>query len=327
VVVVDNASGDDSWKHAERLAERDHRIELIRSPHNLGLAGGVNQVLPTVGSKELVGLLPALLGVGPGDVVVHPGIAYPSYAVGAAAAGAKAFATDDVDAWAGRDDVRVVWVNSPANPHGRVLDVPELRRVVAAARNIGAVVVSDECYAELGWGPWAPDEDRPRDPARVPSILDPRVCDNSHDGLLAAYSLSKQSNLAGYRAAFVAGDGGLVGELLARRKHLGLIVPAPVQAAMVAALADDEHVAAQRRIYGARRRSLAGALERAELVVDHSEAGLYLWVRAEAGWFADRGVLVAPGGLYGRAGEGHVRVALTATDAQIADVVFRLTNS
>ncbi|MBE1875913.1 succinyldiaminopimelate transaminase [Myceligenerans pegani] len=286
----------------------------------------LDQVLPTVGSKELVGLLPSLLGVGPGDVVVHPEIAYPTYAVGAAAAGATALATDDVDAWAGRDDVRLVWVNSPANPHGRVLDVAELRRVVAAAREIGAVVVSDECYAELGWGPWAPAGGS-GDRGGVPSILDPRVCDNSHVGLLAAYSLSKQSNLAGYRAAFVAGDGELVGQLLARRRHLGLIVPAPVQAAMVAALGDDEHVAAQRRIYGARRRALAGALERAGLVVDHSEAGLYLWVRAGAERFAERGVLVAPGGLYGRAGEDHVRTALTATDAQVADVVSRLTNS
>lgn len=287
-----------------------------------------DQVLPTVGSKELVGLLPSLLGVGPGDVVVHPEIAYPTYAVGAAAAGATALATDDVDAWAGRDDVRLVWVNSPANPHGRVLDVAELRRVVSAAREIGAVVVSDECYAELGWGRWAPDGERPgEDRGGVPSILDPRVCDNSHDGLLAAYSLSKQSNLAGYRAAFVAGDRALVGQLLARRKHLGLIVPAPVQAAMVAALGDDAHVVAQRRIYGARRRSLAGALEAAGLTVDHSEAGLYLWVRADAAWFAERGVLVAPGGLYGPAGDDHVRTALTATDAQIAEVVLRLTNS
>ncbi|GAB3171821.1 succinyldiaminopimelate transaminase [Myceligenerans halotolerans] len=285
----------------------------------------LDQVLPTIGSKELVGLLPSLLGVGPGDVVVHPEIAYPTYAVGAAAAGATALATDDVDAWAGRDDVRLVWVNSPANPHGRVLDAAELRRVVAAARKIGAVVVSDECYAELGWGPWAPGAGESG--GGVPSVLDPRVCDNSHDGLLAAYSLSKQSNLAGYRAAFVAGDGALVGQLLARRKHLGLIVPAPVQAAMVAALGDDAHVAAQRQIYGARRRSLAGALENAGLTVDHSEAGLYLWVRAVAAWFAERGILVAPGALYGPAGEGHVRTALTATDAQIADVVLRLTNS
>ncbi|GAB4084776.1 succinyldiaminopimelate transaminase [Myceligenerans cantabricum] len=279
-----------------------------------------DQVLPTVGSKELVALLPSLLGIGPGDVVVHPEVAYPTYAAGVTAAGATALATDDVDEWAGRDDVRLVWVNSPGNPHGRVLGVDGLRRVVSAARQAGAVVVSDECYAELAWDdPWASDG--------VPSVLDPRVCDDSHDGLLAAYSLSKQSNLAGYRAAFLAGDAALVADLLGRRKHLGLIVPAPVQAAMVAALGDDAHVAAQRNVYAARRRSLAEALSAAGLRVDHSEAGLYLWVRAGAEWFAERGILVAPGGLYGPGGEGYVRVALTATDAQIGDAVFRITNS
>ena len=281
------------------------------------------QVLPTVGSKELVGLLPSLLGAGPGDVVVHPRIAYPTYAVGAEAAGATALATDDVADWAGRRDVRIVWVNSPANPHGRVLGVERLRQVVRKAREIGAVVVSDECYAELGWGPWAPDGEH----GGVPSILDPRVCDNSHDGLLAAYSLSKQSNLAGYRAAFLAGDAGLIGDLLTRRKHLGLIVPAPVQAAMVAALGDDAHVAAQRDVYGARRRSLAGALSAAGLRVDHSEAGLYLWVPADAAWFARRGILVTPGGVYGAAGEGHVRIALTTTDPQVAAAVARITKA
>lgn len=284
---------------------------------------GPDQVLPTVGSKELVGLLPSLLGAGPGDVVVHPRIADPTYAVGAAAAGATALPADDVAEWAGRRDVRIVWVNSPANPHGSVLDADRLRRVVDAAREIGAVVVSDECYAELGWGPWAPDGEH----GGVPSILDPRVCDNSHEGLLAAYSLSKQSNLAGYRAAFLAGDAGLIGDLATRRKHLGLIVPAPVQAAMVAALGDDAHVTAQRGVYGARRRSLADALAAAGLRVDHSEAGLYLWVRSDAEWFARRGMLVTPGEVYGAAGEGHVRIALTATDPQVAAAVARITKA
>ncbi len=108
-------------------------------------------VLPTVGSKELVGLLPSLLRLGPGDVVVHPATAYPTYDVGARLAGATPLATDQVEDWAGRDDVRLVWVNSPGNPTGEVLGVEELRAVVAAAREIGAVVVSDECYAELAW--------------------------------------------------------------------------------------------------------------------------------------------------------------------------------
>ncbi|PRZ07749.1 succinyldiaminopimelate aminotransferase [Isoptericola sp. CG 20/1183] len=293
-------------------------------------------VMPTVGSKELVGLLPSLLRLGPGDVVVHPEIAYPTYDVGARLAGATPLPADDVAAWAGRDDVRMVWVNSPSNPTGAVADVEHLRSVVTAAREVGAVVVGDECYAELPWDPrWV----GPDGSSRVPSLLDPRVNGGSHDGLLVAYSLSKQSNLAGYRAAFVAGDPALVGDLVATRKHLGMIVPSPVQAAMVAALGDADHVAAQRERYRRRREALLPALRAAGFAVDDSEAGLYLWVRPQddaagpttsrdlARWFAERGVLVGPGEFYGAAGARHVRVALTAGDDAVARAVARITGA
>ncbi|MTG88927.1 succinyldiaminopimelate transaminase [Cellulosimicrobium sp. BIT-GX5] len=287
-------------------------------------------VLPTVGSKELVGLLPSLLRLGPGDVVVHPCTAYPTYDVGARLAGATPLATDDVDAWAGRDDVRLVWVNSPSNPTGRVLDAAHLARVVAAAREIGAVVASDECYAELAWdAPYAADG--------VPSLLDPAVSGGSHERLLVTYSLSKQSSMAGYRAAFVAGDPALVADLLATRKHLGMIVPAPVQAAMVAALTDDAHVAAQREVYARRREVLVEALGAAGLQIDHSEAGLYLWTRPAGDhdgdcWrtvsdLADLGILVGPGAFYGPEGAGHVRVALTATDERVHEAAARLSGA
>ncbi len=283
-------------------------------------------VLPTLGSKELVGLLPSLLRLGSGDVVVHPEVAYPTYDVGARLAGATPVPADDVGSWAGLDRVRLVWVNSPANPTGQVRSVAELARIVAAARSVGAVVVSDECYAELAW---AGESAR----SGVPSILDPAVCDGSHEGLLVAYSLSKQSNMAGYRAAFVAGDGDLVAGLLATRKHLGMIVPGPVQAAMAAALADDAHVAAQRAVYGRRREVLVDALTAAGMVIEDSEAGLYLWARpkgpAVSCWqtvakMADLGILVGPGSFYGEAGAGHVRVALTASDERVDQAAQRL---
>ncbi|WP_282946835.1 succinyldiaminopimelate transaminase [Cellulomonas endometrii] len=290
-------------------------------------------VLPTVGSKELVALLPALLGLGAGDLVAHPAAAYPTYDVGARLAGAEPVATDDpVALLAGPrgDRVRLVWLNSPGNPDGRVLAAEDLRAVVEAARAVQArtgrpvVVASDECYAELAWDePWATDG--------VPSVLDPRVTGGDVTGLLALYSLSKQSNLAGYRAAFAAGDPALVADLLATRKHAGMIVPAPVQAAMTVALGDDAHVAEQRERYRTRRTALLGALGGAGLVVDRSAAGLYLWARPVAGdddcWatvarLADRGVLVAPGSFYGA--PRHVRVALTATDERVAAAVERL---
>jgi succinyldiaminopimelate transaminase len=277
-------------------------------------------VLPTIGSKELVAWLPTLLGLRTGDVVVHPEVAYPTYDVGARLAGATPLPADgtvQVGPTAGR--VRLIWVNSPGNPTGRVLGVEHLRKMVDWARSIGAVLASDECYAELGW-----------DGVRVPSILDPEVCGGSHEGLLAVYSTSKQSNLAGYRAAFVAGDPVLVRRLLEIRKHAGMIVPWPVQEALRVALGDDEHVAEQRARYAVRREIVATALVKAGFEIDHSEAGLYLWsTRREPCWdtvarFADRGVLVAPGEFYGAAGARHVRVALTATDERIGRLGERL---
>lgn len=283
-------------------------------------------VLPTVGSKELVAWLPSLLGLGEGDVVVHPACAYPTYDVGARLAGAAPLATDDVAAWEGRPDVRLVWVNSPSNPTGAVLGVDGLRRVVEAARRLGAVVASDECYALLPW-------DEPWSAQGVPSVLDPRVSGGDPTGLLAVHSLSKQSNLAGYRAAFVAGDPVLVRRLLEVRKHAGMIVPAPVQAAMVAALRDDTHVDEQRERYRRRRAVLLRGLEAAGLEVDGSPAGLYLWARAAGtgqdcwatvGDLADLGILVAPGAFYGPAAARHVRVALTASDDDVARAAARL---
>ena len=283
-------------------------------------------ICPTIGSKEFVALLPALLGLGPGDAVVIPEIAYPTYDVGARLVGAETVAADDIADWAGNADVSLVWVNSPSNPTGAVRSAVNLAAVVAQARKLGAVVASDECYAELGWA-------EPYASGGVPSILDPAVCGGSHEGLLAAYSLSKQSNLAGYRAAFVAGDRALVSRLLEVRKHLGMMVPGPIQAAMTVALGDDAHVAAQRAIYGRRRDALLPALRDSGFEVADSEAGLYVWAtRGETSletiaWLAERGILGAPGSFYGPAGNHHVRLALTAPDERIASAVRRLASS
>lgn len=274
-------------------------------------------VLPAIGTKELVAWLPTLLGLGGNDLVALPSVAYPTYDVGARLAGCRSVATDALVAL-GPARVRLLWLNSPANPTGRVLPAPHLRKVVEWARERGCVVASDECYLELGWE------------AEPVSILHPDVCDGSHFGLLAVHSLSKRSNLAGYRAGFVAGDPGLVRRLLEIRRHAGMMVPGPVQAAMVTAYDDDAHVDEQRARYEARRAVLRAALEAAGFVIEHSEAGLYLWAtRGEpcwdsVAWLAERGVLVAPGEFYGAAGARHVRAALTATDERVAAAGQRL---
>ena len=278
-------------------------------------------VLPTVGSKELVALLPLLLGLGPGDAVVHPRAAYPTYEVGARLVGAEPVASDDPSAWP--ENTKLVWVNSPGNPDGRVLSVAEMTDAVDRARALGAVLASDECYAELGW-------DAPWDEERVPSVLDPAVVGDDLTGVLSVYSLSKQSNLAGYRAAFLAGDEQLVARLLTGRKHLGLMPPAPVQRAMTVALGDDAHVVEQRDRYARRRAVLKPAVEAAGFTVDRSEAGLYLWATEgrdaweSVGRLAELGILVGPGHFYGTHFPNHVRFSLTATDERIAVAAERL---
>jgi succinyldiaminopimelate transaminase len=285
-------------------------------------------IMPTVGSKELVAWLPLLLGLKPGDVVVRPKVAYPTYDIGATLAGVTSVATDNLDELddAIRSRVRLIWVNSPGNPTGSVRGVESLKALVAQARALGAVVASDECYAELGWGDW----DVQRGGQAVPSILDPRVAGGSHQGLLAVYSLSKQSNVAGYRAAFVAGDPDLMRNLVNSRKHAGMIVPYPVQEAMRVALGDDAHVEAQKDLYRGRRERLVPALLDFGLEIKESDAGLYLWSTAgESTWdtvarLAERGIVVGPGVFYGEAGNGFVRVALTGTDERVDAAVTRL---
>jgi succinyldiaminopimelate transaminase len=286
----------------------------------------IDDVMPTVGSKEMVAWLPLLLGMGPQDILVRPSIAYPTYDIGAKLVGATAIATDDLNELSDeqRARVKLVWVNSPGNPTGKVRDLESLRQLVHQARELGAVVASDECYAELGWDEFE---------GAVPSVLDPRVNDGNLDNLLSLYSLSKQSNLAGYRAAFVAGAPNLMPTLVNSRKHAGMIVPGPIQHAMVVALGDDEHVVAQREIYRARREMLRPALENFGLTIEDSVAGLYLWcTEGQSSWqtlqrLAELGIVAGPGAFYGTAGDLHVRVALTGSDERIAAAVERLNSS
>ncbi|MBC2875148.1 MULTISPECIES: succinyldiaminopimelate transaminase [Streptomyces] len=292
----------------------------------LGARGMAHEnVLPVVGSKELVAWLPTQLGLGAGDRVAYPRLAYPTYEVGARLAGAEpvvydaeTFTSDAAVAELDPAGLRLLWLNSPSNPTGRVMSADELRRAVAWAREHGVLLVSDECYLELGW------ETEPV------SVLHPDVCGGSYDGIVAVHSLSKRSNLAGYRAAFLAGDAAVLGELLRIRKHGGMMVAAPVQAATVAALGDTAHVTEQRARYARRRAALRAAFEGAGFRIEHSEASLYLWAtRDEPCWdtvgeLSKRGILVAPGEFYGAAGERFVRIAFTATDERVEAAVRRL---
>lgn len=277
-------------------------------------------VMPTIGSKELISFLPLFLGIGKGDVIIQPTVAYTAYVVGAALVGAEIISEDDPSKWP--SNTKLVWLNSPGNPDGRVLSKAQMKFAVDRARELGALVASDECYAELGWGEW--------EGKTTPCILDPAICGASTDGVLAVYSLSKQSNMAGYRAAFAAGSSDLVKALVNLRMHAGLNTPALAQKAMVAALNNDEHVLVQKNIYRARREVLLAAVKDYGFEVADSNGGLYLWATlGEDCWktvdrMADLGIVVVPGEFYTLGSSQYVRFSITASDAQIAEGAKRL---
>ena len=278
-------------------------------------------VLPVIGTKWLVAMLPELLDLGAGDTRVIPTTAYPTYLVGGRFAGVTVVESDVPELLPGPGEPgtpRLIWVNSPANPHGAVMGPDLMRAWIGYARSVGAVLASDECYGEFVYE------------GRAYSMLDRDLNGGSVEGIVVAMSTSKESNMAGYRAGYAAGDPAIIGELLGLGKHLGMMLPSPVLNAMEAVLGDRAHVAEQLERYRARREVLSGALVDAGFRIDHSQGALYLWAtrdedcRLTVDWLAARGILVAPGDFYGATGARHVRVGLTASDERIASAAARL---
>ncbi len=284
-----------------------------------------DQVGACVGTKEFVASLPHLLKLrNPArNTVLYPAVAYPTYEMGATLAGCRAVPvavdTDwhlDLDSITPADAERalVLWVNEPGNPTSSVADAARFAAIAEWARGHGIIVASDECYAE-----YAPEPT---------TILSARL-----SNVLAVHSLSKRSNLAGLRCGFYAGDAELVTYLVETRKHAGLMVPTPVQAAAAAALADDGHVAEQRHRYEERRKLVSDGLAAHGLVHDGGPCTFYLWLRAargaDDGWeiaarLAHAGTLVSPGDLYGAAGADHVRLALVQPTERLQLALDRL---
>lgn len=297
---------------ALRSALRQYCVDQLK-------ASGEFDVLPTIGSKEIVALLPFLLQA---KKILIPEIAYPTYRVGGILAGADVIEVEiDAKTWPNgnaNEKVDLAWINSPSNPTGRVHSDAEILAAIDWSRNSGAVLASDECYLSF------PDTKQGK------SIL--QLAQGNNQGLLAIHSLSKRSNLAGYRGSFVAGDPELIAKLLEIRKHMGMMAPLPIQMATAVALQDESHVQVQAQRYKERRAIMRQALEKLGFKIEFSEAGLYLWATRGSedwqtvSWFADRGVLVTPGRFYGDKGAQHVRIALTATDEKIQEVVQRISN-
>lgn len=325
--------------------------EWFRDLRGVDLSAINAAVVPTVGSKEGVALMASLLHLGEGDVVVQPAVSYPTYEIGTQLAGAtvlKVADVADVTSWQHVPGVKAVWVNSPCNPTGKMLSTAQMAGIVAAARQIGAVVLSDECYALMTWAKATRNEHSDvsrgtystyskglyptglyRGIQSAPCMLDTEVCGGSADGVLMLYSLSKQSNMAGYRTAFIAGDAAIVSEMTAYRKQIGQIIPGPVQAAMAAGLRDYESVTIQRDRYRNRLETLVSALRAYGYVTNMPDGALYVWVKAKSGdcWkdmaaLAEIGIIASPGEFYGA--PDSLRFSSTASDQAIADAAERL---
>ena len=276
----------------------------------LGATGDFD-VLPLIGSKELVAWLATIIE---SKSVLIPEIAYPTYHVGALIAHAQSIPVEiDARTWPQAD---LAWVNSPSNPTGRVHSADELLECIKWARLNNSVLISDECYLEFDHT------------ATSTSVM--ALTNGDNRNILAIHSLSKRSSMAGYRAALMVGDSALISKIRELRKHAGMMVPLPVQNAMAVALSDNQHVLEQRARYNARREMLIPALEQCGFTVEFSNSGLYIWcTRNEdawhsVDWLAQRGILATPGGFYGEKGSNHIRIALTATDEQIAQATKRL---
>jgi aspartate/methionine/tyrosine aminotransferase len=282
-----------------------------------------DMVRATIGSKEVVAGLPHWLKLRRPDLdtVLYPAVSYPSYAMGARLANCRAVPVPvnsnwqiDLGAIDPADAARALclWVNTPGNPAGGIDD---LDAAAEWGRANSVPVFSDECYIEFTWhGP-------PR------SILAAGI-----DGVVAVHSLSKRSNLAGARAGFFAGDGDLVDYLGEVRKHAGFMPPGPVQAAAVAAFADQDHVVEQGRRYVERLELGIEMLAAVGVEAPMPEGGFYLWAPAPDGdaWAlterlaVEAGVLVSPGEFYGSQGAGHVRLAMVQPNEKLELATRRL---
>jgi len=283
---------------------------------------GLPAIAVCVGTKEFVGTLPQWLKLRrpDRDTVLYPAVSYPTYEMGAILAGCRAVpvaltTTGRLDlSTVSPDDARralCLWVNSPSNPTGALDD---LGAAAAWGRARGIPVFSDECYTEFTWN----------GPPRT-------ILQHGTDGVVAVHSLSKRSNLAGLRVGFYAGDPALVTYLKEVRRHVGMMVPGPAQAAGAAALDDDAHVAVQRHRYQRRLERLAGVLASwAGVDVSLPAGGFYLWADVGDGWsFTEKlahegGALVSPGEFYGTTCGSHVRVAVVQPDERIDLVATRL---
>ena len=300
-------------------------------------------VLPVNGTREaLFSFAQSVVDPGPKPLVAMPNPFYQIYEGAAFLAGAEPYFLNTLDengflpdfdavpdeVWA---RCQLLYICSPGNPTGAVINEAGLRHLIGLAQQFDFVIASDECYSEL----YADEANPP------PGLLQAAYAMGNTDfkRCVVFHSLSKRSNAPGLRSGFVAGDASVMEKFLLYRTYHGCAMSLPVQQASLAAWRDEEHVIANRELYRQKFTAVVDIL-RDELEVEIPPAGFYLWPNVSRlgldgesftqGLFASQNVTVLPGGYLSREahglnpGKNHVRMALVATLEECVEAAERI---
>ncbi len=297
-------------------------------------------VLPVAGTREaLFSFAQAVVNATPTARVVMPNPFYQIYEGAALLSGARpwfvncdkrnGFAPDFAGVpervWR---DCQFLYICSPGNPTGQVLDLETLKELIGLADRYDFIIASDECYSELYF-----DESSP-----PPGLLQACAALGRDDyaRCVVFHSLSKRSNLPGMRSGFVAGDADILQKYLQYRTYQGCALPVPVQLASIAAWNDEQHVRQNRDLYREKFAAVSNILADV-LEFRLPDAGFYLWAQTPVDdtafardLYASQNVTVLPGSYLGREtdsgnpGQGYVRMALVATVAQCIEAAERI---
>ncbi|WP_107879509.1 succinyldiaminopimelate transaminase [Neisseria animaloris] len=287
------------------------------------------EILPVLGSREAlfsftqVVLEPVSDGLKP--VVVSPNPFYQIYEGAALLGGGEIYfadcnAPDFMPDWAQVPEhiwqrTRLVFVCSPNNPSGSVMQLDDWKELFALQDKYDFVIASDECYSEIYFG-----DDKP-----IGGLQAAAQRGRSNKGLVMFTSLSKRSNVPGLRSGFVAGDAELLKAFLLYRTYHGSAMGVPIQRASIAAWNDEEHVNDNRRLYQEKFEKVVPILQQ-KFDVGMPDASFYIWLKVPDGddlafarkLWREAAIQVLPGRFLardterGNPGKGYVRIALVA---------------
>lgn len=277
-----------------------------------------NQVMPVAGAKEFVGTLAWVLNLDTDSTIAIPELSYPTYQDGASQVGAKVVRYQTSEDLAKQEDLDLLWINSPNNPTGLIMEEAELIKLLQIGAEKNAIIVSDETYAETAIDPLAPSAFAIAQKLNLTQVL----------GL---YSLSKRNSLAAFRVGYVLGSIDLIARLVVARRKLGLLANSPATQVASELLKDLTYPQKIRQQFLQRREVLLPALA-AKCFTNYSPGGMFLWLSngqsgvEVANRFLELGIKVAPGIWYGPKGENFIRISLTLSKLEAEEVAARIAN-